>query len=315
MQKEKLNKYPLIPLRGTFPARGTESQRCGFTLIELLVVVLIIGILAAVALPQYQKAVMKSRFASLKPIAKAVKDAQELYFEEHGSYATESELDELDIDIPQEVNIELSDTDGHDYVRLYHSNLDTNNYTMYLAHSDSFANNIYCEADDSVDKAKELCVAEHGQDNDLVNGDGFRMYLLSGNSTGEFGSANAPKTAQSIFKTFRDNLSSCSDAYCSNFEQVAQISGGTHVSCPNEASFHSTSDCIKVGDWYYGFNQGSTGTLLAFTEVVDDGWAMKMEMNYRQFDDFQFNASVNCTSLYSNGCVSVCGSSNCTVQL
>ena len=70
----------------------------GFTLIELLVVVLIVGILAAIALPQYELAVEKSNVAAILPMLKSIDSAQKVYFFTNGTYTID--FDALDISMP-----------------------------------------------------------------------------------------------------------------------------------------------------------------------------------------------------------------------
>jgi prepilin-type N-terminal cleavage/methylation domain-containing protein len=75
----------------------------GFTLVELLVVVLIIGVLAAIALPKYQQAVFKARFANIVGVAESLKKAEELYYLLNSAYI--GNMTKLDWDFKENCNL------------------------------------------------------------------------------------------------------------------------------------------------------------------------------------------------------------------
>ena len=73
----------------------------GFTLIELLVVVLIIGVLSAVALPQYQTAVERARATEALTMVSAISESAQRYHSQHEQWpSTDNSFNQLDIDVP-----------------------------------------------------------------------------------------------------------------------------------------------------------------------------------------------------------------------
>jgi len=66
--------------------KGRAGENPGFTLIELLVVVLIIGILASIAIPQYFKVVEKGKLVEAKSIIATLRSSEQRYFNANGGF-------------------------------------------------------------------------------------------------------------------------------------------------------------------------------------------------------------------------------------
>ncbi len=86
--------------------QSKKKLQQGFTLIELMIVVAVIGVLAAIAMPQYQKYIAKSEVASVLASLTGVKTNVEAYTVESGIFPTNAQSSALGIPV-----IQLGDND------------------------------------------------------------------------------------------------------------------------------------------------------------------------------------------------------------
>ena len=145
----------------------------GFTLIELLVVVLIIGILAAVALPKYEQAVLKSRMMQVLPYLKAVKNAEEVYYLANGEYT--NDMDNLAVEgtAPSGWTFAIPSS----AIVAYYQGETNWMITTRFDHNPVWAGITYCYAKAGQTKYEKVCKSMGAPISSGINSEGSRYYV------------------------------------------------------------------------------------------------------------------------------------------
>ena len=86
-----------------------RKNQGGFTLVELMIVVIIVGILAAVAIPMYQGATERAKASEAVAALGTIRGAMRVYYAEHGTYVNASFTDGAQV--TNGSVLDVSDTD------------------------------------------------------------------------------------------------------------------------------------------------------------------------------------------------------------
>ena len=240
-----------------------------FTLIELLVVVLIIGVLTAIAIPQYQTAVQKSRYATLMPLAKSVKNAEEAILMSNGSYT--EELTDLSISVPsEEVTITPKADDHESYVRASKTGLN-NRLVMYLAKSSRYPNEIHCEAEQENKIAKQICLSLGASATPVAgtaDSSGYDTYVLEGTGidAGSLGGGAVP-AYQSMASAF-STLAAALEPYGENDEDVNLLTNAEDYGI-DTTGWTCEDDICTDGVYMYGANCNHKGGCALYISTTD----------------------------------------------
>ena len=149
----------------TEKTKHTKNNK-GFTLIELLVVVLIIGILAAIALPQYQMAVGKARFSELKTITQSVVSAAQRYYLVNNTYVGAN--GNLDIEIPNTVTCKIWNENQQPYIAC-HKDIFGKQTWFYVDRESGRPALCLVVSTNTTDNANKLCQKETGKTTNQAN--------------------------------------------------------------------------------------------------------------------------------------------------
>ncbi len=164
-------------------------KNTGFTLIELLVVVLIIGILSAVALPQYQRAVDKSRYVQVMTMSNSLSNAAEVYRLANGEFPMTFE--DMDIEFKGELSTDKTTLKLNGYVcRWYVKSASGSKDSIFCRRTEgnrdygyrimfepSGLKKVYCVAATADDQSNQLCKSL-GATYSFDNGQGLLHYIF-----------------------------------------------------------------------------------------------------------------------------------------